>query len=53
MYYPTIWDYATFIGTIGFFLMCIFLFIRLLPMISISEMRALVPGTGSVKEHGK
>ncbi len=43
MYYPTIWDWATFFGTIGFFVMCMFLFIRFLPMISIFEMRTLLP----------
>jgi molybdopterin-containing oxidoreductase family membrane subunit len=43
MYYPTIWDWATYIGTIGFFVMCMFLFIRFLPMISIFEMRTLLP----------
>ena len=49
MYYPTIWDWATFIGTIGFFLLCILLFIRVLPAISIFEMRELVH---EVEEHG-
>jgi len=43
MYYPTFWDYATFLGTIGLFLTLLFLFIRFLPMISIFEMRTLVP----------
>jgi Ni/Fe-hydrogenase subunit HybB-like protein len=42
MYYPTVWDWATFIGTIGLFLTLLFLFIRFLPMISISEVRELV-----------
>ena len=42
MYAGTIWDWATFIGTIGLFLALLFLFIRLLPMISIFEMRELV-----------
>ncbi|WP_029214575.1 NrfD/PsrC family molybdoenzyme membrane anchor subunit [Kallotenue papyrolyticum] len=42
MYYPTIWDISTFAGTIGFFLALLFLFIRVLPMISIFEMRELV-----------
>jgi len=32
----------TFIGTIGLFLCLLFLFVRLLPMISIYEMRALL-----------
>ncbi len=43
MYYPTIWDWATFLGTLGLFTTLLFLFIRLLPMISIFEMRALLP----------
>ena len=43
MYYPTIWDYSTFFGTIGLFVTLMFLFIRVLPMISIFEMRTLVP----------
>ena len=43
MYYPTIWDYATFFGTIGLFVACMYLFIRFLPMISIFEMRTLLP----------
>jgi Ni/Fe-hydrogenase subunit HybB-like protein len=43
MYYPTRWDWAVFIGTLGFFLACMFLFVRILPMISIFEMRTLLP----------
>jgi Ni/Fe-hydrogenase subunit HybB-like protein len=43
MYYPTRWDFMTFFGTIGMFLMCMFLFVRILPMISIFEMRTLLP----------
>ena len=43
MYYPTFWDWSTFVGTIGLFLALLFLFIRFLPMISIFEMRGLVP----------
>jgi molybdopterin-containing oxidoreductase family membrane subunit len=46
MYYPTIWDWTTFVGTIGLFLALMFLFIRFLPMISIFEMRTLVPQAG-------
>ncbi len=48
MYYPTIWDYATFIGSIGLFLALIFLFVRFLPMISIFEMRTILPKTDEV-----
>jgi Ni/Fe-hydrogenase subunit HybB-like protein len=43
MYYPTRWDFMTFFGTIGMFLMSMFLFVRILPMISIFEMRTLLP----------
>ena len=43
MYYPTRWDWMTYIGTIGLFLALIFLFVRVLPMISIFEMRTLLP----------
>jgi molybdopterin-containing oxidoreductase family membrane subunit len=42
MYYPTIWDWATFGGTIGLFIMLFFLFVRVLPMISIFEMKQIV-----------
>jgi Ni/Fe-hydrogenase subunit HybB-like protein len=43
MYTPTRWDFMTYFGTIGLFLSLLFLFIRFLPMISIFEMRTLVP----------
>ena len=43
MYQPTQWDWSMFIGTIGFFLTLTFLFIRFLPMISIFEMRTILP----------
>lgn len=43
MYSPTMWDWATYIGTIGLFFTLIFLFVRVLPAISIFEMRTLVP----------
>src|SRR5207248_148045 len=34
MFFPTIWDWATLFGSVGLFLTLLFLFIRLLPMIS-------------------
>src|SRR5918997_6823730 len=43
MYQPTVWDWGMFIGTIGFFFTLLFLFIRFLPMISIFEMRTILP----------
>jgi Ni/Fe-hydrogenase subunit HybB-like protein len=45
MYHGTIWDYMTYYGTIGFFVTLMFLFIRVLPAISITEMRELVHET--------
>jgi Ni/Fe-hydrogenase subunit HybB-like protein len=42
MYSGTVFDYGVFVGTIGLFVALLFLFIRLLPMISIFEMRELV-----------
>jgi Ni/Fe-hydrogenase subunit HybB-like protein len=46
MYYPTLWDWATFAGTIGLFIALMFLFIRLLPMISMFELRQILPVNG-------
>jgi Ni/Fe-hydrogenase subunit HybB-like protein len=49
MYWPTIWDWAVYLGTLGLFMTCIFLFVRVLPMITIFELRMLLPGA-RVKE---
>ena len=43
LYSPTFWDWSTFVGTIGLFLSLLFLFLRFLPMISIFEMRTMLP----------
>ncbi|PYR65116.1 MAG: hydrogenase [Acidobacteria bacterium] len=55
MYEPTVWDFGMFTGTIGLFLSLFFLFVRLLPAISIFEVRTLVPAakvkTASGTEH--
>jgi hypothetical protein len=40
---PTIWDLSTYFGTIGLFVLLLLLFLRFLPMISIFEMRTLLP----------
>jgi molybdopterin-containing oxidoreductase family membrane subunit len=45
-------DWTMFIGTIGLFLTLLFLFIRVLPMISIFEMRTLLP-EAEVKHEGE
>jgi molybdopterin-containing oxidoreductase family membrane subunit len=49
MYYPTIWDFATLFGSFGLFITLFFLFIRLLPMISIFEVRSLLPQSRPVR----
>ncbi|MEA2625353.1 MAG: hypothetical protein QOD06_1398, partial [Candidatus Binatota bacterium] len=51
MYYPTVWDWATFAGTIGLFLSLLFLFIRVLPVISIFELRTMLPEAEIEEEH--
>ena len=43
MYSPTIWDWTLYIGTIGMFFSLVFLFVRFLPIISIFEVRTLLP----------
>jgi hypothetical protein len=58
IFIPTIWDWLTLAGSIGLFLTLIFLFIRLLPMISIFEMRHLLAKTaghnhGAARTEGK
>src|SRR6202166_5308291 len=42
-YRATKWDYMTFIGTLGLFTALFFLFIRVLPMIPMSEIRMMLP----------
>jgi molybdopterin-containing oxidoreductase family membrane subunit len=50
MYYPTVFDFTMFFGTVGFFLTLMFLFIRFVPMIPIFEMKTLLPES-KVDEH--
>ena len=42
-YYPTWNDWSILLGTLGFFTACMFLFLRLLPAVSISELKTLLP----------
>jgi len=49
MYWFTKWDVMTLVGTMGFFTLLFFLFIRFMPAISIFEIRALLP-QAKVKE---
>ncbi len=41
-YYPTLWDWAALAGTIGLFLTLFFLFLRLVPIVSMSEVREII-----------
>src|SRR5256885_3301576 len=42
-YYPTWNDWSILVGTLGFFAACMFLFLRLLPAVSISGLKTLIP----------
>jgi Ni/Fe-hydrogenase subunit HybB-like protein len=42
-YSPRFFDYSMFIGTLGFFFTLIYLFVRFVPIISIFEVRTLLP----------
>jgi molybdopterin-containing oxidoreductase family membrane subunit len=54
MFYPTFWDIATAVGSAGLFLCLFVLFVRLLPVISMSEVRELVHEThGGTREPRK
>jgi molybdopterin-containing oxidoreductase family membrane subunit len=50
MFQPTIFDFLTFFGSIGLFLSAFLLFARLLPMLSMSELRGLLPGAHGPEE---
>ena len=45
VYTPTFYDWATYIGSFGLFFVLFFLFVRLLPMVAIFEVRDLVHKT--------
>jgi molybdopterin-containing oxidoreductase family membrane subunit len=51
MYYPTRWDWATYLGTLGLFFTLLYLFLRVLPAISMNEMRTLVVETDPKRKH--
>src|SRR4051795_11184972 len=50
-YKPTSIDWATFVGTLGLFFTLMFLFLRVVPAISIFEVRTLLP-EAKVSKHG-
>ena len=44
MYTPTIWDLGILIGSFGLFFTLLLLFVRNMPVVSISEVKAVVEG---------
>ena len=50
MYSGSKWDWSMYLGTIGLFLSLLFLFVRFLPMISIFEMRTILPQAAGGKK---
>jgi molybdopterin-containing oxidoreductase family membrane subunit len=42
-YKPTIWDWLTYAGTLGLFLALFLIFVRLLPIVPMNEVRAMLP----------
>jgi molybdopterin-containing oxidoreductase family membrane subunit len=50
MFFPTVWDYLTYFGSFGLFIAMFMLFIRFMPMISMSEMRGLLPASRGHEE---
>jgi molybdopterin-containing oxidoreductase family membrane subunit len=47
IYVPTFWDFATLLGSIGLFVLLFLGFLRVLPAISIAEMRKLARDVGA------
>jgi Ni/Fe-hydrogenase subunit HybB-like protein len=53
IFHGTMWDWMTLFGSLGLFLTLFMVFIRVFPMLAMSEMRGLVhKKPGSVKEQG-
>jgi Ni/Fe-hydrogenase subunit HybB-like protein len=50
MFYPTIFDIGTLVGSFGLFFTCFLLFIRILPIIAIWEVKGLVAATPAEAE---
>ncbi len=50
VFVPTIWDYATFAGTLGLFFLMMFLFLRILPVVANYEMRELIEKKAATRE---
>jgi Ni/Fe-hydrogenase subunit HybB-like protein len=44
LFFPTIWDWALMIGSLGLFALMFLIFVRLVPIVSMHEVRRLVAG---------
>jgi molybdopterin-containing oxidoreductase family membrane subunit len=53
MYYPTMWDWMMFIGTMGFFTFMMMLFVRFMPLINIFEVKDLLLRINHEKHHAE
>ncbi|HRE39844.1 MAG TPA: polysulfide reductase NrfD [Ignavibacteria bacterium] len=51
MYYPTIYDFGILLGSFGLFFTLILLFVRVLPSVAISEIKAVAPGAQPSHKH--
>ncbi len=50
MFLPTVWDFLTYFGSMGLFIVMFLLFVRYMPLIAIAEMRAMLPGAHGHEE---
>jgi molybdopterin-containing oxidoreductase family membrane subunit len=50
MFLPTVWDYLTLLGSFGLFASAFLVFARLMPMLSMAELRGLLPGSHGHEE---
>ena len=50
-YHGTIWDWAVYIGTFGLFISLLFVFIRLLPALSMTELKMISPEGKTAGDH--
>jgi Ni/Fe-hydrogenase subunit HybB-like protein len=46
LYFPTVWDWATMLGSFALFLWFFFLFVRFVPMVPMHEVRKLAHDLG-------
>jgi molybdopterin-containing oxidoreductase family membrane subunit len=51
-FHPSIFDISTFVGTFGLFFTMLLLFVRYLPMVAVSEVKAILPAADPHGAHG-